>query len=49
MDCRVHREDGASLAEYALLLVLIAIPVSLAIPALGTAIINIFQQLAAAF
>lgn len=54
LDCgqarrRLAGEQGATFAEYALLVVLIAIPVSVVMPGLATAISTIFQLLAAAF
>jgi len=42
-------EAGASLAEYALLVFLIAVVVAVTLPLVGAAISNMFQQLAAAF
>ena len=42
-------ESGATIAEYALLIVLIAVPVSVFLPTLGVSLNAIFQQLVAAF
>lgn len=42
-------QSGASLAEYALLLFLIALPAAVVLPNLGAAISNLIQLLADAF
>jgi pilus assembly protein Flp/PilA len=44
----IREEEGQDLAEYALLLALIAIVVALALPALATAISNTFGDIVTA-
>jgi len=44
----LRREEGQDLAEYALLLVLIAIVVAVAVAALGPVIADVYDQIAAA-
>ncbi len=44
-----HDDHGASLPEYALLLVLIAAPALLVLPTVGTKINNMFQGFVTAF
>lgn len=46
---RLSSEDGASMVEYALVVILIAIVALFAVAATGTEVDNLFDQIAPAF
>jgi pilus assembly protein Flp/PilA len=41
----IDREEGQGMAEYALIIALIAIVVAIALPGVGTALVNAFEQI----